>query len=319
MNPIVSSDPANDAIMLYPRGGPGPLLPERFAMPVGLVLSALIVVAVAGAFAAIASSGPSGHRASSAGPMSGPTVIDEAEAAVPAGGNAAPVILLPDMDYAQIAASLSTDPAELCAGLDKASFPTTPWQPSVVDAKTFECSAALDTNVIETTGEDASASSVFFIFRGANASRVTTLRLKLNLVNPGEDGEVLERTRLFLSKLQEYPDLALPQAVIDAVSMRRATSATGETATIRFYPDAGDARRFNLMVDYRPPGTRNRKVSAPTADSARWSAPGSNGVTNPLPQDTTVQTRMAQPPLFGRNGKSMLPAITPQFPAGYSR
>lgn len=315
MSALFSSDTSNDPIYLYSPPAPRTLLPGLVVQQLGPVLTALIVVAVTGALAAIVSLSPQGLRTASDISQTRLEVSNALQVSWPTTANNSPLILLPDIDYAQIAASLSTDPSDLCADLNRSGFPTTSWQRSLIDADVFECSSTTQVTATDPSGDTPPPSTFFFIFRGSDASRIATLRVKMNLLNLEQHSQILGQARHFLGKLLEYPDLSVPRSVIEAVSVLRATEALDHTTMIRFYPEIGDKRRFNLVVNYRRLTKQGLTVNPLSADSSRWPAVAGSHATYPKPQETTAQTRMAHP-RFGthsRGGNSQ--PIAPHLPA----
>lgn len=283
------------------------------------VLGAFVVVSIVVALVTIVVFGSArvnipADRPSTASNVEDGVERDTAPPALTPVGDAPPLLLSPNVDYSQVAASLVTDPVKLCQDMNASVTPSTPWQHSLVDSAAFECSSVVAPLDVNFSGESTEPSTMFYIFRGTDASRVTTLRLKLNLLNDGDASRVLKMARNLLSRLQDYPDIALPQSVMEAVMNRTPIALSGDTATIRFSREISDARRFNLTVDYRPGRIRRQGLSALLID-ARMSNDVLAAWTHvPQPVETTAKTRMSPSAVGGKAELRNPTAVTPQLP-----
>lgn len=153
------------------------------------------------------------------------------------------------VDYLQTFSRLFAEPEAVCQALDLAGLRATAWQRSQWDAATWECSTRLGLQSADQT-EQGSQDRFFFIIRGVGADRVTSLRVKVSLVQG--DMAAVGKIRQFLGVLADFKDLAIPALVTDAVIEGRPAMLTTVSGAFRFESERGDPRNFNLIVSYVP-------------------------------------------------------------------
>jgi hypothetical protein len=251
MTDAISFGLGDEPIRPYRPAAPEMVFPDHVARRLGVLAGFAIVLSVCAGVGFFYVSLRQGAPAEGAVRLTPPPARHE-PAAPQTGQTPEGPLLLPKVDYTQTFSNLSTHPADLCQTLTDAGFSTTAWRKSQWDASTWECSAAQRPDDAAGTDGMTPSGSLFFIFRGTAADKITSLRVKLNFLDARTDDAIASRARHFLDLLDGFKDLDVPPRIIEAVANRQTAAMSTFAGNYRFEVEKGDARRFNLTVAYYP-------------------------------------------------------------------
>lgn len=168
---------------------------------------------------------------------------------------------------------IGSDPEKICDRLDEAGFANFGWRGAAISG-IWECMAKLEEvaadmldvpepaegaaegpdaeTVPELNTAAAPENSMFYLLRGTSRQRLTYARMKLNLLDPENEDEMLGRASEFLEVLADAAGFRLPPEVTAAMLARRPVTVLTGAATFRLKPEFDDPRRFNLSIEFGP-------------------------------------------------------------------
>ena len=254
--PLVGAS-SEEPIRLFAKPASVPLKRAQVPPRLGTLAAVLMVILVIAAAALSFVDSSANARLASAGLEVAETSALRQAAPLDDGASRSP-LLAQRVDYSQTFSGLSSAPDRVCASFAALGFETTGWRPSPVALNGWECSLTHGPDVAQ---GGSVGSSVFFMLRGSDADRISTLHLKINHLVPEEKQAVIAQALQILGALDGFADLAVPLPVTNAVSTLTPMDIATFAARFRFGAEKGDADRFNLTVVYSPRISGVLKVS----------------------------------------------------------
>ncbi|MBS3649506.1 hypothetical protein KEU06_12895 [Pseudaminobacter sp. 19-2017] len=162
---------------------------------------------------------------------------------------------------------IGSDPERICDRLDEAGFANFGWRGAEISG-IWECMARLEEAPVDISQDDeaepdagegldaagppAKENSLFYLLRGTSRQRLAYARMKLNLLEPQNEDELLGRAREFLEVLADAARFRLPQEIAAAVLAKQPVTVWTAEATFKLKPEFDDPRRFNLSIEFGP-------------------------------------------------------------------
>ncbi len=152
--------------------------------------------------------------------------------------------------YPQTFSSIVTSPSSLCEAFVQDGLPMGPWQRSLAAQEGGECSMLIGADGHSAAEDGIEGGSVFVMVREGAKGRVGMFRMKLNLLEAGDNAALLAQATRVLATLSRFADVALPAGVTDAVANRRPVEVVSDFGSVRFDHEWQDDQRYNLSVRY---------------------------------------------------------------------
>lgn len=142
---------------------------------------------------------------------------------------------------------LGRNPSRICDALDEAGFANLGWKSSVL-GNAGEC-LSLPSEVPE---DEAEPNSLFYMLRGRGSPRVDFARLKINLPQPDDSRQTLDRAVDFLRAFSAATRTEPPDAVYAGLKAAEPFSIATRDVSYALKKEYGEPPRYNLSIDFRP-------------------------------------------------------------------
>jgi hypothetical protein len=161
---------------------------------------------------------------------------------------------------------IQSDPRSLCERLKAGGFGDLDWTISSGNKDNWECSSSVD---LRPRGDGTALSSIFIFIKGDGENRVTSFRVKLNIEDAADTGEVVDlagkAATIFLNQVRWEN----PGEIIRKIHALEAFDIRNFGSRIQFKREFGETPRYNFLANQ----IRKRGQSTPGDiffDRTKW-------------------------------------------------